>query len=111
MEYSTIKTMKSILTEDNSTCLVPDCGCKATDCHHAFEGRNKTLSERDMLLIPMCHKHHMELHEDIAMNKYFKRLAQLAWEKKIGTRRQFIKRYGKNYIEDSNDEMEGEKNY
>lgn len=109
MEYSTIKTMKSILTEDTSTCFVSDCGCKATDCHHVFEGKNKTLSERDMLLIPMCHKHHMEIHRDPEMNKYFKGLAQLAWEKKIGPRPQFIKLYGKNYIEEpecENEEIE-----
>lgn len=98
MGYSTIGTMKSILTEDTSTCLVPDCGRRATDCHHIYEGKNKTLSETFKLMIPLCREHHTALHNDQEMNNYFKRLGQIAWEEQIGTRAQFIKIIGKNYL-------------
>ena len=99
MEYSTVKTMKSLVTKDTGTCFVPDCGCKATDCHHIYEGRNKRKSEKYNLMIPLCHVHHSMLHNNQDMNDYFKRLGQIEFEAKLGTREQFIRIIGRNYLE------------
>ena len=98
MEYSTVKTMKSVLTSQTTICYCPDCGRPATDCHHIYEGKNKTLSEKFKLMIPLCHEHHMALHNDQEMNNYFKRRGQIAWEEFIGTRAEFIEIIGKNYL-------------
>lgn len=98
MGYSTLSTMKSIMTDNTSICFCPDCGRTATDCHHCFEGNNKELSEKFKLMIPLCREHHMELHVNQEMNIYFKKLGQIAFEKEIGTREQFRTIFGRNYL-------------
>lgn len=98
MGYSTIGNMKSLLTGITDVCIVTGCCNEATDCHHIFEGKNKQLSEKFKLMIPMCHEHHMELHNNQDMNIHFKKIGQVAFEEHIGTREQFTTIFGRNYL-------------
>lgn len=77
--YSTLSTMKSIITDDLEHCI--ECGYRAEDCHHVYEGPDKRWSEHFKLMVPMCHMCHMELHNNQHMNDFYKRLGQEAFER------------------------------
>jgi len=72
--------------------------------HHIFEGRNRNNSEEDGLWLYLCAKHHNMSDEGIHFNKELdlkvKKEAEKRWlEYYNKTIDDFIKRYGKNYIE------------
>lgn len=77
--YSTLRNMDSIVVDDLEHCAC--CGTEATDCHHIYEGPDKRWSEKYLLMIPLCHKCHMKLHDNQEMNTYYKILGQRAFER------------------------------
>lgn len=90
---------QSIVVKDMSKCCVFGCEHTPVEIHHAISGTaNRAMSDKFKLIVPMCHEHHMELHNDPKMEKYYQRLAQNAFEQQIGTRAQFIAIFGKSYF-------------
>ena len=47
-------------------CCIPDCGWQSGPPHHLLRGSDKCGGRRagDNFALPMCHKHHHELHMD-----------------------------------------------
>ena len=93
--------MASKLQEDENICSV--CGKRITgarNLHHIMNGTAyRKKSDEDGLVVylhPTCHQW---LHNHPMSMRTFKQRAQRYYEENIGTREQFIKRYGKNYLE------------
>ncbi len=97
--------MDSIL-QDEKVCYL--CGRNGNgdplQVHHIFFGiANRKLSEEDGLKVWLCgsrcHEHgYRAVHQNRTTDLYLKRKGQRAWEERYGTREEFIKRYGKNYL-------------
>lgn len=92
--------MVSRLQKDQEICEV----CKkkiigAKNVHHVLNGNayRRKCDEDGLTIIlhPTCHRW---LHEHPISSKTFKQRAQRYYEENIGTREQFIKRYGKSYL-------------
>lgn len=93
--------MRSIIQTDNELCFI----CKkaiGTETHHIFPGNpNRRHSEDDGLKIRICRRCHDELHfgkKSGEMMDKLQRLGQEKYEATIGTRDEFIKRYGRNWL-------------
>ena len=74
------------------------CGRPATDIHHVFNGAWRSRSEEDGMVIPVCRRCHMYIHDTPTMAWQLKAEFQNKWESQFGDRRAFIERYGKSYI-------------
>ena len=90
--------MKSIIQKDKECYF---CGAiDNLDRHHCIGGTG--LSEQDGLWVYLCKDHHtmssQSVHQDENMNKVLKKIAQKEWEKRYGTREQFISKYGRSYL-------------
>ena len=95
--------MKSIVTEYTGVCFY--CGQPAECQHHLIFGRGlRNLAEEDGLKVPSCNKHHNtgrideRVHGNPMAEKLSKMLGQSVYEKEIGTREEFRKRYKKSYL-------------
>lgn len=70
--------------------------------HHIFGGPNRWKSEEDGLFVWLCVEHHETGEEAVHTNKHIMdmmhREGQAAYEK-IHSRRAFMERYGKNFLE------------
>lgn len=93
----------SIIPGDNrKICYM--CGCwKNIEEHHIFFGKGrKDKSEEYGLKVHLCMECHRTgkraVHKCEETNLYFKRIAQRAFENQIGSREDFIKLIGKNYL-------------
>lgn len=117
--------MKSIVQQnsEHKTCFL--CGRNGTgdplERHHICGGCNRKKSEEDGLWVWLCgnrcHRNgKAAVHMDKVTMEAFHKIGQRAYETHIGSRENFMKRYGKNYLEDEKDfseymnEPEGEKN-
>jgi hypothetical protein len=73
--------------------------------HHVFFGTaNKNWSERYGLTVHLCVNCHeispTSVHKCRETNYLLKQIGQRAFEREHGTRKEFIKIFGKNYLED-----------
>lgn len=73
--------------------------------HHIFGGANRKLSEEDGVFIYLKPKMHNMSDKGIHFNKdfmnYAHQVGQKAWQDYYGkTKEDFIKRYGKNYLDE-----------
>lgn len=98
--------MKSIMNTCKGTCYV--CGRVGyTHEHHVFYGiANRRLSEKYGLKVDLCFMHHegtpMGVHGgNQELNQRLKQEAQRAFENQHGSRDEFMKIFGKNYLEDT----------
>jgi nitrate/TMAO reductase-like tetraheme cytochrome c subunit len=94
---------KSIVTEYKEICFF--CGRQAEGEHHLIFGTaGRELAEKDGLKVPTCNNcHNMgklteRIHDNPMAEKLSKMLGQAIYEKEIGTREEFRKRYGKSYL-------------
>jgi hypothetical protein len=94
---------KSIVTEYKEICFF--CGRPAEGEHHLIFGTaGRELAEKDGLKVPTCNKcHNMgriteRIHDNPMAEKLSKMLGQAIYEKEIGTREEFRRRYGKSYL-------------
>lgn len=93
--------MKSIVSNVKE-CIV----CGRTDNlhrHHVFYGNaNRSLSEEHGCWVYLCGFHHNMsnhgVHFDKKLDLKLKQMCQLIWEEKNGTRDDFRKVFGKNYL-------------
>lgn len=69
MKYKTDKLRKleknrfSVFTNDLDHCYY--CYQKRDDLHELLEGRNRRNSMKWGFILPLCRKHHIELHNDL----------------------------------------------
>ena len=92
---------KSVLTDDLDHCIV--CGREAVNMHHIFFGINRKNADADGYMIPLCYWHHMGptgIHFNKELELQWKREGQKHFEASH-TRKEFIKRYGRNYLDGS----------
>lgn len=103
--------MKSILQKDNTYCYY--CGRNGNgdplEKHHIFGAANRKKSEQDGLFVWLCgdrcHRNgERAVHRDKFTMRLFHEIGQKAWEEHYGTRKDFMKRYHKNYLEEWGDE-------
>nr|DAO53810.1 MAG TPA: Recombination enhancement, RecA-dependent nuclease [Caudoviricetes sp.] len=72
--------------------------------HHIYFGSaNRKLSEQDGCWVYLCANHHNMSRFGVhtgnrALDIHLKQECQRKWEAKNGTREDFIKRFGKNYL-------------
>lgn len=79
-----------------------------TERHHIFFGDpNKDHSEHYGLTVYLCLNCHREgktaVHKCVETSDALKRIGQRAFEDRCGSREKFIKVFGKNYLEDTDD--------
>ncbi len=98
--------MKSIMNTRKGICYV----CERvghTHEHHVFYGTaNRSLSEKYGLKVHLCFMHHegtpMGVHGgNRELNLKLRCEAQRAFESQHGSREEFMKIFGKNYLEDT----------
>lgn len=97
------KHSRSIIPRDNpKTCYI--CGCiNNIEEHHIFFGTGlRDISEEYGLKVHLCREHHRTgfwaAHNCKETNLHLKRIAQRAYENQKGSRKDFIKLIGKNYL-------------
>ena len=95
--------MSESLLSRTKKCYV--CGVLNVEKHHVFFGTaNRKLSEEDGLYIYLCMRHHETGPDAVHVNKGTRVMLQIyaqeAYEK-THTREEFIKRYGRSYIQES----------
>ena len=91
--------MKSIIQTDESCFLCHQA--IGTEWHHIFSGPNRKFSEADGLKIRVCRSCHEAIHcgkHSGDLQKCLHKLGQVKWESTYGTREQFMKRYGRNWL-------------
>lgn len=95
--------MRSIITNDMDSCYV--CGAvRDLELHHCIHGTaNRKLSTKYHLVVRLCQKCHrgtQGVHGTYGhqLDMRLKREAQEAFEHKHGTREDFIRIFGRNYL-------------
>lgn len=108
IEYKEIKTIKkrtyklakaeinrtSIFTEDLEHCII--CGKKRDNLHEVFFGRNRQLSIKYGLVIPLCIECHQEMHRNIELQEVWHEKGQVAFERAY-PKLNFVNIFRKNY--------------
>ena len=92
---------KSIIVDDMEHCKL--CGSPYVEIHHCLHGTaNRKKADKYNLVIPLCHEHHtggkQSAHLNARYDLMYKKMAQKAFEEKIGTREEFIKEFGKSWL-------------
>lgn len=89
------------IIQDEKRCFITGT-TSGLDLHHCIHGSNRKKADRLGLTVWLRHDIHMMLH---ARQKPFetldddlKKVAQRAYEEKIGTREDFLKEFGINYL-------------
>lgn len=82
-------------------CMI--CGLPYVEHHHIFYGTaNRKISDRYGYIIPLCKRHHTGdegVHFNRKLDLELKEMAQKHFEQHYGTREDFIKTFGRNYLE------------
>ena len=90
---------KSIIQTEKE-CLI----CKTTiglDKHHVFGAANRRLSEKYGLTVFLCREHHTGnagVHRNKVFNERLKKLGQKRFEEHCGSREDFMRIFGRNYL-------------
>ena len=76
---------------------------KITQEHHIFGGPNRPISEAEGMKVYLCLEHHIygpeAVHRNNKTMRYLQQAAQREYEK-THTRKQFMRLFGRNYLED-----------
>ena len=92
---------KQKLNFDVSACYV--CGNPNTQWHHIYYGNNRQNSTKYGYIIGLCLEHHTGntgVHFNTKLDKELKQMAQRHFEQWYGYREDFIKIFGRNYLDD-----------
>lgn len=74
--------------------------------HHIFDGPNRKLSEEYGLKVCLCLPHHLNgfgpeaVHSNAEVMRLLQQAGQQAFEERCGSRKDFIEKFGRNYIEE-----------
>lgn len=91
------KNRYSVFYESLSMCC--NCGSMSNMTkHEIFEGRNRRNSMKYGFVLPLCVRCHQKLQEDKYFSKNWKTKAQTYFEEHYGSREEFIKIFGRNYL-------------
>ena len=85
----------SIIANNLDKCYI--CGAKKEDLHEIFAGKNRQMSMKYGLVIPVCRKCHRMIPKDKTLNEKLHKVGQKAFEKKYKTEN-FVKIFEKNYL-------------
>lgn len=88
------KNRISIFTDDLEHCII--CGKKRDNLHEVFFGRNRQLSIKYGLVIPLCIKCHQEMHKNKELQKVWHEKGQVAFERAY-PKLNFVNIFRKNY--------------
>lgn len=66
--------------------------------HHIYEGDRRQRSERFGMVVTLCPYCHERAHNETRVNLLLKKAGQRKFERKDGTREQFIKIFGRSYL-------------
>lgn len=95
--------MDSIVTEYKDICFF--CGKPAEAEHHLIFGVGlREICDNDGLKVPTCNNCHnmgevkRRIHDNPMAERLSKMLGQAIYESQIGTRKEFIKKYGRSYL-------------
>lgn len=107
-KYPCKRQRESIIPGDRKDrCYI--CGSHINiENHHIFFGsRNRDNSDWCGLTVHLCLEHHKEggisAHKYREVNDVLKRIAQKAFEEKIGSREDFMRIFGENCLEEENE--------
>lgn len=90
------RNRKSILTDDLEHCFI--CKRQATDMHEIYSGGSRKASMKNNFCVPLCRFCHQAITLNYGLNLRLKMICQEKFEE-TGTREEFIKLVGKNYLE------------
>ena len=96
-----MKKLFSVFTDDMDRCYFT--GNSPVERHHIFGGSNRSKSEKYGFVVPL----RPDLHPNGVMagkgsdtiDELLKVKAQRYYEKNIGTRKEFVNEFGKNYLD------------
>lgn len=89
------KNRFSILTKDLEHCYI--CKHKKEDLHELIGGRNRQISMRYGLVIPLCRKCHETIENDETLKEKWHKVAQKEF-KSYYKSENFVQIFGKNYL-------------
>ena len=90
------KNRKSVFTTSLDHCYL--CGRKKEELHEIFAGKNRTNSMKYNFVLPLCHECHSLNQNNPVFNDFWHREAQIYWEEHIGSRKEFLMVFKKNYL-------------
>lgn len=95
------KKSKSIIQQDMNYCW--KCGAFGTERHHCIKAANRKHSEKYGLVVGLCYKCHrgengVHGKNGHKLDRYLQEEAQIAFERVHGTREDFIRIFGRNYL-------------
>lgn len=102
---------KTIMNTQEGICYL--CGAEVhTEVHHCIGGPNRWLSEKHGLKVDLCvscHKFGRDAvhHNGSQKKKQLQAEAQRMFEQKKGTREEFMRIFGRNYIMEEDDDGSG----
>ena len=88
----------SVFSEDTEKCYLCGSTYKLT-WHEIYSGKNRQNSMKNGLCLRLCLNCHSKEQEDSQFNDYWHKQGQLYWEENIGSRKEFIKVFRRNYLE------------
>lgn len=89
------KNRFSIITNNLEKCYF--CQNQKEDLHEVIEGKNRQVSMKYGLVIPICRKCHEKVTNDKTLQEKLHKVGQKAFEKHYKTEN-FIQVFGKNYL-------------
>lgn len=89
------KNRFSIVTNNFEKCYF--CSNKKQDWHELIEGKNRQVSMKYGLIIPICRKCHTKVTNDKTLQEKLHEVGQKVFEKHY-KKENFIKVFGKNYL-------------
>ena len=98
MQNKKEKDRFSIFTPNLSKCFKCGTCFGHIDKHEIFPGRNRTNSIKYGFVLPLCNICHGEITNDYEYINKWKVKAQMYFERYIGSKEEFIKIFGMDYI-------------
>ena len=93
--------MSKSIIQDEKVCYITG-STQGLDCHHCIHGSNRKKADRLGLTVWLRHDVHMALHSRTrpfhTLDDDLKKVAQKAYEEKIGSRSDFMREFGRNYL-------------
>lgn len=93
---------KQSIMQTDKRCIVTGA-TDGLDCHHIYFGNpNRRISDENGFWVWIRHDVHMRLHDKRPpyelLDKQLKRLCQARFEESVGTREEFMRLIGRNYL-------------
>lgn len=88
------------MLDDRKQCFI--CGKRYTglDVHHCIGGSNRKNADKYGLTVYLCRECHRKLHDKGLYRKELQIYAQRVFERDTGTREDFMRIFGRNYIDE-----------